>query len=63
MLTSNWDFSHVEKNFAVYYRLCFGVVITMRTHLKNTRPVSYGIGSKPLIWFNEENLISEYLKK
>lgn len=62
MLTSNWDFSHTEKNFGVYYRLAFGVVITMRVSLNNTRPTSFGIGSKPLIWFNEENLLSEFLK-
>lgn len=62
MLTSKWDLSHTEKNFAIYYRLCFGCVVTMRVSLNHTRPTAYGIGSKPLIWFNEESLISEFLK-
>jgi hypothetical protein len=63
MITSNWDFSHVEKNFAIYYRLCFGVVLCMRVSITGERKDAYGIGSKPLIWFGTESLVSEFLKK
>jgi len=63
MLTTNWDLSHTEKNFAIYYRLGYNdVIISMRVCLLNKRPTYYGIGSKPFIWFNEESLISEFLK-
>lgn len=62
MLTSNWDFSHVEKNSAIYFRLCLGVVVTMKVSLNHSRPVLYGVGSKPFIWVSEECLLSELLK-
>ena len=63
MLTSNWDFSHVEKNFAIFYRLCFGVVVAMRVSIDGNKKDGYGIGSRPLIWFTDQNLLSEFLKK